>query len=466
MLVSLAISLLLLFVGFKLKVFRVDLASIPVGLWLVASIHFVFIKNYINSFSPVGEFTYQSSFFLVLAGIISGAYIWKRLTGGTPEPLGRLPRRAENSIIVLLCLTVIAFNAVIYVYGYYQKTGTLNPLAGISSMFSGENRANEMWSGSGGSNYGDSRGSSAGDMGGGFIAYFARWFSLLPLLCLGLLGRKLTMYVAIPYFAVVLLSISGGYSSRTAIVTWMAIFVFLVHENIRRFRKLEIIMAIVAVFFLVMVLHMARLGTIATGDSAKVVMENLEQASIDTFEPVGWAFIAWDNANYTTQAKISHCLSYVGALIPRFLWPSKPHYSFEPDLTMLLTQRDISGMNPVRTFTIAGEGFILGGMAGVYVIACLYTLTALAVVAVLSRYYELTLVRYWFIATVLIMFRTSLFSLASSALVLCVGPVFVMCIARRVISGKAVWPRIVGYVQPSKSLRKFKNTPVVVGAKR
>ena len=204
-------------------------------------------------------------------------------------------------------------------------------------------------------------------------------------------------------------------------------------------------------FIIIQVLHMARLGDVKLSDLTSIdrISNGFELATIDTLEPTGWGFRAYESLGiFPIGKKMDHFQSYFGSAVPRFLWPDKPFYSFEPDLTIQMTGNDISGNNPVRTFTIVAEGLLLGGYFGVVFICVGYAFFTVAVERYMTRFWEFTFIRYWWILMAVIMYRTSLFTLFSSAFILAVLPMLILGSVLRTLfisgetSGVAVPPGI------------------------
>lgn len=434
---SLFIAVVFFFAGRLLRLFEFRLESIPMGLWLVLSIHFVAMAEYVDAFTKVDKVTYLATYFLLLLGILCGGVAGKFLS---PRGKAKLLPAPKGRTTYYVAVAAILFYSVLFIVGYYQSTGTLNPLAGIREMLSGVNHGNEMWSGEGAAMAGADRAQVAA--AGGLLVYISRWLLLLPLVFLAMLGSRRILWYAVPFFLLGLLQMTGTYTARTVMGTWCGILFLLINDYVRRFRTWELVSTVSVALFVFLFLHLARMGTVASSDRniGTVVAENLESAMIDTFEPVGWCFIASQTKRFTPPETIDYFGSYFGALIPRFFWPTKPYYAFEPDLTMAVTGEDISGNNCVRTFTIAAEGFLIGGLPGVFFIAAAYTAFSVMLAAFLAQYHEFVLLRYWFILTSLIAVRCSLVSLVSGGFAVLIFPVIVIALIRRGLCGEALFP--------------------------
>ncbi len=95
-------------------------------------------------------------------------------------------------------------------------------------------------------------------------------------------------------------------------------------------------------------------------------------------------------------------------------------------MTMALTREDISGSNPVRTFSLAGEGLMVGGPFGVLMIAIGFSLIASYIHRYLAQREELKILQYYFTLLATCAFRTSLFTFFVGNVVLTLVPVAIV----------------------------------------
>ena len=95
-------------------------------------------------------------------------------------------------------------------------------------------------------------------------------------------------------------------------------------------------------------------------------------------------------------------------------------------MTMDLTGEDISGSNPVQTFTIVGEGFLVCGLPGVFLISSLFAIVTCLVCALLTIHDEFCFVRYNLILFATYSFRLSLFTFWAVGIVLGVIPALIV----------------------------------------
>lgn len=318
--------------------------------------------------------------------------------------------------------------SVVNVASYVQTTGTINPFVGLRSYLSGENSAEEMWATAGALRYGDGRG--VGDGGGNFLSYLLARFSLLIYLLLGVLRPYVFAVGAGAYFLTDLLALSVGYFSRTVVLLRAGVLALYGDAKIYKFKPILILSLLGLGFIGFLVLHLGRTGDLVqqgSGLVGKPGIAALETAAVGTFEPIGFAFRYYSafGAN-SFEENIEHFGSYAGAVVPRFFWAEKPYYALEPDMTMKLTQQNIGGVNVVRTFSLIGEGLMIGGVWGVAFISLLYGLLTSFTLGFLSQRPEFVVVRIYLLLMFVLGFRLSLFTVWTSTFVLGLLPLAVV----------------------------------------
>ena len=320
-------------------------------------------------------------------------------------------------------------------FKYHNAVGTLNPLTGIVKYFTSGDIASAMWDNEGAAMYGANRGGGQldGGMGGGatvtvVVDYILTRLQPVSYLLIGLLKSRFRLPLLIGVIASSMLAATGGYFGRTTVLMNFGIVGLYYNDHVRRFSKKSIFLTFILALFIFLVLHLARLGKIedVTFLMSSETSEQFHQAAADTFEPVAYALLYYETiGSNRLEDNVKHVAAYAGALIPRVFWSGKPFYAFEPDITMELSGADISATNVVRTYTIMGEGLIIGGLPGVLLIAFLFALTISRTCHFLERYDEFCIFRYYVIVLSAYFFRLSLITYFNGIIVLGVIPVLV-----------------------------------------
>lgn len=433
----LILAFLAIFAAKILKIWRIDLQSYGFMLILCALLHLVLMFYYYGNFAITNDSFYLAVSatclaFLIL-GVRTGEFLatkirwawWVKSRSG--EVLGRI----HYGVMAFVLLV-----SVLNVYSYVRDTGSFNPLIGIQRYLSGDNSASEMWATSGALRYGEGRGVGEGS---DWLSYILSRFSMLIYLLLGVLRPYAFALGAGAYFLTDMLALSAGYFSRTTVLLRAGLLALYGDARIHKFRPLAILSLLFVGLLIFLFLHLGRIGELTQpggGISGKSSIAALETAAIGTFEPVGFAFRYYSSFGANSfEENIDHFSSYFGAAIPRFFWADKPYYAFEPDLTMKLTQQNIGGVNVVRTFSIIGEGLMVGGVWGVALISFLYAALTSFTLKFLEKRPEFIVVRIYLLLIFVLGFRLSLFTVWTGTFVLGLIPLGVVWCAFNLCTG-------------------------------
>ncbi len=424
--------------GFKLKLIRSSASDVHLLITLVACMHLVSMAEAYRSFGLDSDLFYSTMAILCYIGLLGGFWVVNILV---PRP-GRddVQRNAlvamggvQTVIIVFLLATMVAN----YVK-YWQKIGTLNPLAGLENYFTSGNITAEMWDTDGARMFGADRGAGNLQTSGGFAGRLLDWLSsrLAPVafLLIGLLEKRRRFPFLLGYIGSSMLESTAGYFARTTVLMNFGIIALYYNDQIRQFSKKVILLSAAGALLLFLVLHLARLGQVDSieslvGDESS---GQLMQAATDTFEPLAFGMIYYERLGANSiEENVEHFSAFVGSMVPRFVWPSKPYYAFEPDVTMKLFNEDISASNVVRTYAITGEGLIVGGLPGVLLMSFLYAVTVGVACRMLERRDELCVFRYFLTIMSAYFFRLSLSTYYSNLIALGIIPVVIVYLLLR-----------------------------------
>jgi hypothetical protein len=283
--------------------------------------------------------------------------------------------------------------------------------------------------------YGAERGAaSAGDLSGGgpietVLFYLTVRLQPAIYLAIGLVRKRWRFGTLCLYVASSIVQISAGYFARTSILLTLGLVALYFHQNIRRFRRSESIVMLGGSLLLFLILHLGRVGQVDSvealiGDQA---VEGYRSAASATFEPIAFAMLYHDTVGVNSfEDNLEHFAAYLGIFVPRVFWSNKPYYALEPDMTMALTGRDINASNVVRTFTVAGEGLMVGGPIGVLVISIAFGFVASIVFSYLCQRRELEIFQFYFTLLSAYAFRLSLFTFFVGNVVLTLVPVAIV----------------------------------------
>jgi len=420
-------------IGFRYRLMVASLTNVNFLISICAALHLIIMaemyRDYVASNSDALYLAMTGlCYFGLLAGFAIAQRIFKALGFGSK------PKKALQSgtFLTYLSITILIIYAIANMVQYVQTIGSFNPLAGVQHYFTSGNIANETWNNEGAEMYGAARGTASaagqGDLEA-FIAHMLVRIQPVLLLLVGLLGKRLRLWAIVILTGSEMLKMTSGYFARTGLVLTLGLVVLYIHEHIRPFRRREIAGFMLAMLFVFLILNQARLGDAEHLDSlvGKGAWQQYESAISGTFSPIGWAIEYHDSIGCNNlEANMRYFGSYFGAFVPRVLWPSKPYYSLEPDMTMQLTGEDISGNNPVQTFSIIGEGFLVAGLPGVLLMSLFFSLVASLACDLLATRDEFCFVRYYTILFAAISFRLSLFTFFANGIILGLVPVLII----------------------------------------
>jgi hypothetical protein len=424
-------------VGLRYRIFAVSLTDVRFLICVNAALHFVLMAEaYRDEVDMPSDSLYLTMTGLCYLGLMLGFLVANWLAKKYGLDARPKPAPPAGKWLTFFILTILAICIGVHLVNYAQEMGTLNPFAGIIHYFTSGNLANEMWNTEGAETFGASRGSDLLANGGlveTFMHIVSRMHPLL-LLLIGFLARRYRFWAIIGLTGSEMLEMTSGYFARTSVLLTLGLIVLYIDENIRRFKRREFFGILVAAFATFMILHMARLGVAGSVDElvGEGSFEEYKSAVVGTFGPISWAIKYHDSVGENDWAKnLAYIKSYFGVIIPRPLWHNKPVYALEPDMTMDLTGEDIDGNNPVQTFAIVGEGFMLWDLPGVFLISFLFALLTAFVCAALATREELNIVRYFIILFATYSFRLSLFTFYAVGLTLGLVPALIVYVFLR-----------------------------------